>query len=668
MTEQEILDRLNQSHVSAESLLEECRGPDQNLWKGNSQLYRAFTHKLLVQGYPARALDLAREGHESLRDDVELQYLLALAARRGGNPRYARALLTELLTQAMDPDSTLPIELRMNAVALQGSIQKSLSRTAPELLVQSAQWYQRAAQLPGVSEMPDRGTFPMINAATVWRLAGNVERSRELAREVIRLCADSDEASHDPLWRLATLGEASVLMEEHDAAAKFYQQAVTVAAADNRLGELASVRANIELLRSAGVTADPETLDRQLGSVVTFSGHMVDSPERMKAGHPSRFPNSPALVAAVSAAIASVLDQINATVGFCSLACGGDLLFAKAMLARNAELHIVLPFAQHDFLRTSVHFGQTSEAWRMWGTMFDEVLDAVPNNRVRYTTKEPYLGSNELFDFSGRVQQGMSVIRSQERASVPQAVFLLDTTTPGRSGGARSMAEAWATRGYAAHEIDLKTLRSEWNEPLDDVNVSSAPAAPTAISKLKRPVKGLLFADVAGFSRIPEFQLAEFLEEYGRFLRELFASPIGTAATYANTWGDGIYAVFDHVSDAAAFALELLESSITTAPDWSKYGLGDSSPFRVGLHAGPVFELPDMFQGRSGFSGQHVSRAARIEPATMRGCAYASEPFAALLKMEDDRRFHIENVGEHSLAKNYDRCQLYRITIGTEKA
>jgi hypothetical protein len=405
VTEQEILDRLNQPHVSAESLLEECRGPDQKLWKGNSRLYRAFTHKLLVQGYPARALDLAREGQEFLRDDFELQYLLALAARRGGNPRYARTLLASLLPQAIDPDSTLPIELRVDAVALQGSILKTLSRTSPELLVQSAEWYERAAQLPGASEMPDRGTFPMINAATVWRLAGNVERSRELAREVIRLFAANDEASNDPLWGPATLGEAHVLLEEHDAAARFYQQAVAVAAADNRLGELASVRANLELLRSAGVTADPETLDRHLGSVITFSGHMVDSPERMKAGHPPRFPNSAELIAAVSAAIAKVLDQVNARVGFCSLACGGDLLFAKAMLARNAELHIVLPFAQHDFLRTSVNFGQTSEAWRMWRAMFDEVMNAVPENRVRYTTQEPYLGSNELFDFSGRVQQ-----------------------------------------------------------------------------------------------------------------------------------------------------------------------------------------------------------------------------------------------------------------------
>jgi hypothetical protein len=421
VTEKEILDLLNQSQVSAESLLEECRGPNQQLWKGNSVLYRAFTHKLLVQGYPARALDLAREGQEFLRDDVDLQYLLALAARRGGNPRYAQTLLVPLLPLATDPQSTLPIKLRVDIVALQGSILKILSRTSPELLIQSAEWYERAAQLPGVSEMPDGGTFPLINAATVLLLAGNELQSRKLATEVVRRFAASPETS-DPLWGQATLGEAHLLLEEHDIAARYYQQAVAAAAADNRLGELSSVRVNIELLRSAGLTADPEFLDVQLGSVVNFSGHMIDSPERLKGGHPSRFPNSPKLIAAVSVAFAKVLDQLNAKVGFCSLACGGDLLFAKAMLARDAELHIVLPFAQHDFLRTSVNFGQTSEAWRKWRVMFDEVLNAVPENRVRYATKEPFLGSNELFDFCGRVQQGIAAIRSRERAGATTIV------------------------------------------------------------------------------------------------------------------------------------------------------------------------------------------------------------------------------------------------------
>jgi hypothetical protein len=70
-------------------------------------------------------------------------------------------------------------------------------------------------------------------------------------------------------------------------------------------------------------------------------------------------------------------------------------------------------------------------------------------------------------------------------------------------------------------------------------------------------------------------------------------------------------------------------------------------PFRVGLHAGPVFEISDLFQGRSESADQHVNRAARIEPVTVRGCAYASEQLAALLMMESPGSFVIEGVGVH---------------------
>lgn len=661
MTEQEILDQLNQPNVSAEYLLDEIRGRYESLWKGNAKLYRAFAEKLIVQGHPAQALDLAREGQAFLRDDLELQYLLALAARRGGNPRYALSLLTPLMQTALDPTSTLPLKLRVDTVALQGSILKILSRTNRELLTQSAEWYERAAEIPDASAMPDGGTFPLINAATVWRLAGNAERSHALANEVIRRCETIDQSACDPLWHPATLGEAHLLVGNHQSSTDYYVQAVNAAIANGRLGELASVRANIELLRAAGLTADPAFLDQHLGTVVVFSGHMVDSPERLKAGNSPRFPNSPKLIAAVSDRITKVLEELNAKVGFCSLACGGDLLFAKAMLARNAELHIVLPFAQHDFLRTSVNFGQSAGEWRRWRSLFDEVLDAVPASRVRYATTEPFLGSNDLFGFSNRVLQGLAVMRAKERASLPQAVVLIDPTIPGQAGGARSFSEDWTASGFVAHTIDLGQLRTQNEEPQQ---TTYQHVAPTATCNLKRPVRSLLFADLASFSQIPEWQLAEFLEDYGRFLHQIIASQIGDAATYVNTWGDAIYAVFDGVVETAAFALELVEPTVASAPDWTKYDMGEGSPFRVGVHTGPVFELPDKFQGRTTFSGRHVSRAARIEPVTMRGCVYASEPFAAMLTVEGQQRFHIEAAGVHRLAKDYDRCQLYRIERG----
>jgi hypothetical protein len=67
MTPDEILTRLNSPNVAAERLLDECRAPDLTAWRERPELYFAFVSRLIDQGHPARALDLAREGEHCLR-------------------------------------------------------------------------------------------------------------------------------------------------------------------------------------------------------------------------------------------------------------------------------------------------------------------------------------------------------------------------------------------------------------------------------------------------------------------------------------------------------------------------------------------------------------------------------------------------------------------------
>ena len=87
--------------------------------------------------------------------------------------------------------------------------------------------------------------------------------------------------------------------------------------------------------------------------VFLFSGHMIDAPGRAK----PRFP--PACEPVAREAIARVLAQHDAgpdDVAISSGACGGDLLFAEAMLARGGRLEIYLPFEPGEFARGSVDF------------------------------------------------------------------------------------------------------------------------------------------------------------------------------------------------------------------------------------------------------------------------------------------------------------------------
>jgi hypothetical protein len=88
-------------------------------------------------------------------------------------------------------------------------------------------------------------------------------------------------------------------------------------------------------------------------NVVLFSGHMIDAPDRKT----PRFPANKESAAA--AAIAATLDGIGVEagdLGICGGACGGDLLFAEACLARRMRLEIYIPLDEPDFLAASVDF------------------------------------------------------------------------------------------------------------------------------------------------------------------------------------------------------------------------------------------------------------------------------------------------------------------------
>ena len=102
--------------------------------------------------------------------------------------------------------------------------------------------------------------------------------------------------------------------------------------------------------------ANNETPPRK---VVLFSGHMIDAPGREK----PRFPpdKEPIAAAAIGAAL-SDLDIGPEDLAICGGACGGDLLFAEAALARGARLELYIPFDETTFLGKSIDFA--GGAWR----------------------------------------------------------------------------------------------------------------------------------------------------------------------------------------------------------------------------------------------------------------------------------------------------------------
>jgi len=169
-------------------------------------------------------------------------------------------------------------------------------------------------------------------------------------------------------WARISLAELEVLVGARKAVDAAYRNAVAVA--DKDWFKLNSSRQQLELLRHLGfrpeeVEAGLAVLDRALSrlnppdkswrprQVLLFSGHMIDAPNRVE----PRFPADKEKIA--GAAIAAILEKLDAgseDLALCGGACGGDLLFAEASLARGLKLEVRLAFDEPTFLQKSVSF------------------------------------------------------------------------------------------------------------------------------------------------------------------------------------------------------------------------------------------------------------------------------------------------------------------------
>jgi class 3 adenylate cyclase len=643
-----ILEELKSKTASAFSLLNRYRSHDNlALWQANVVLYRRFGKRLLEQGNPGPALELVREGlkEDQHPKDPELCYLEALALSRCGNVHRTQERITTLLRRG-----DLPPQVQSEALALYGRTWKDRferARTDAERIAmarESADAYEQAYKLGG-------DPFPGVNAATMARLAGDVQRSERIAAESLEQARAQVDAAGKAAhyWLHACLGEAHLLLGDLEAARGQYRRAVQ--SAGNDYGSIARMRHQLQLLKKV-LPAAERLLDLfHVGTVIAFAGHRIDDP-RESTGH-VRFPPSPELEQEVRRAVRHELDNLDAVVGFCCPSSGADLLFAELMMERGAEVHLVLPFALEDFLHHRVDYGRPELA--DWRRRCQAILDAAGRNEaVHYAIREEFLEDQLLFDFSNTFMQGLALARARQVGAAARALVVLDSQF-GRESGTERFVRRWqSVTTEEPRVLDLAALRARVN--LTSTSTTPPSPQPAPVRENKRHVKAMLFADLKNFSKLPERKAPEFFLAFLRQVsRVIEQSPVRPC--FKNTWGDGLFIVMDTVRDCADFALRLIDELGTV--DWTALGLPSDTGIRIGLHTGPVFQGKDPIIDRESYFGSHVSRAARIEPVTAPGSAFASEQFAASLAMEAPSEFVCEYLGIHDLAKGYDRCPLY---------
>ena len=568
----------------------------------------------LASGDMFALFERTREAIEKYPENPDVRYLQALAMARLGDPHAALRLYERNRVEEIGTE---------DAVALKGRLLKDLAVRASgpkqvQLFRQSSEAYQQANHLSD-------GYFSGINAATTSLLAGDSETARKLAMAISKR---PDVAQPEDYYAAASGAEAMLVSGEIDQAIKLYSEARS--RPDASPGMIASTARQVALIAQCFEipNEDREALLNAIrpSPVIHFCGHMYRAGWEVEGQ--------------IAEAVNRILDETGALIAYGPLACGADILIAEAILERGGELHVVLPFAEEDFLRTSVRPGGPE-----WEDRYIRARDAADS--VTFATQIQHVDDDELFAYCSKLVMGLARLRAAIMQTEAFQLAVWDGNPPGGVAGTAADCAEWERQGGKTYIVPIPKERP----PLDAVVLSDRASQPLWA------LRSMLFADFAGFSRLPEDRLSQFLEVVmGRIASVLDRHSDSVMAR--NSWGDAVYAVITSPAEAAQVALE-----IQTALDpklLQEIGLPAEGGMRISLHHGPIFEHFDAVHGARTFYGTEVTVAARIEPRVPVGAIYTTQPFAALIE-SDQNDLNFELVGKMDLAKNYGVRTLYRL-------
>lgn len=371
---------------------------------------------------------------------------------------------------------------------------------------------------------------------------------------------------------------------------------------------------------------------------------MIDSPGRPV----PRFPSS--AEALIAHALHVELDRLRPAAGVTALASGSDILFAEDLMGRGAELHVLLPLAAPEFIEASVR-----PAGEAWVARFHKLISHA--KRVEVFGDAYFEGSGTPFQLAALLIDGTAELLAHERDLDAVALAVWDGKPGDGMGGAASFVSHAVHQGrriVAVHPSTGETF-TPGPEAIAAAQRHSWGRTPLGETVLEHRLCAFLFADVKGFGRLRETQVAHFVDSIVKLIATVTQTS-GVKPLVLNTWGDGLLIVTETPAEAAEVALRLIEGLPAQAS-----GSGGFT-FRVGLHCGPAFFVQDdPITGRPNVYGADVNRAARIEPVVTPGEVWASQSFVTMAAATNAKGFHFDDLGEFELFKDGGVARLSRV-------
>ena len=343
--------------------------------------------------------------------------LLAIVAlARSGALDRARRLFDEAGLNAVTDDPA--------TLSVRGRLLKDEARRTPEaaragLWREAGDAYARAAALSGA-------TYHLINAATLALLAGDRAEAEQRARQVLVKLDAGDTGPETPWYLGATRAEALLLLGRADEAKGVLDEARRLApeAWEDHATTLRQFTLILEVLGEDAAWLAPLQPPRSLH----FAGHLTVAEDDDLRGR-----------------IEAALERERIGFAWGALAGGADLIVAEAVLARGAELHLVLPASPAVFRADSaVPLGGD------WPARFDAVLARAAGVAV----VEPALAATTMLHIrlASEVAMGKAVMKASSLASEAVQLLLID---PEAAAGATAwIGEHWRRSGRRQRLLD----------------------------------------------------------------------------------------------------------------------------------------------------------------------------------------------------------------------
>lgn len=605
-------------------------GSSEPVWRARSvEQWSQLSAHAEKSGNYLGACDTALLGLEQHPEAGELQYRAILNLSRAGAKGRARELWTRYDLRAnLDKETLEAGSFKENIAALGARLDRedAFAAAPPQRKLKLA----KAAEHYNSIYRQTRSSFLGINAAVLYELSGASAHAKEIAADIIAECAKLEPQSQEQAYQLlADRAAATLILDDLDGAQRTIEQA---AAVSTNATSIASTRKQLIQI------CDHKHIDREIiaplrnRTVIHYTGHMI-APQ----GDLGRFPAD--AEARVAREIRNELAGHDVGYGYGSLACGSDTLIVEALLESKAEVDVILPFETTSFLKQSVTNGGPS-----WLARFKKCLEQV---RVIHATDGEYVEDAEVFTYASRLAMGLAMLRAQQFSSEPIQLAVWDGQQTSEKAGTFADVRAWQSHG-----LKTITISSEGNLPAGIPTARQEPQNPMP----PRKVCAIMFGDFHGFSRLTDRQMLGFYKHVMPRVAVVLDKYDGDIAT-RNTWGDGLFVVFNELGAAALCALTI--QSVLSELDFHSLGLPVTLGLRLGLDAGAVFEVRDPVLKSLSFTGGHVSRTARLEPSTPPGEVYVTEPFAALFTLLDHKELTCEYVGMMKAAKDYGRLRTY---------